>query len=637
MLRAAALRASNQGQEASALLLAQTRHYFSPISVEFSEDVAGGPKGSKTAPNIVGEWKAAKESTEQTMKLMQMYKDLGDFEGQPYLKFHNPRTFEDMDKPIPNFKKFGLKSGEVPKFFDNVLAKRAGEAVSLKGMWWDARRDAAMEGIKEQEFKPFAKLPVPEWQLGKPVELASVTSVADSYFKALEPARKLRTPALPAQVSEQLAQLGKSMGSDGADLKAMLEKAVSERSYVESHGKPVPGFSFMSGSEAAAKVADRRKQVHSRWLKLWAKRILATPEQALVPLKERDALLASRHEDVSDKYNSLLDLVSRGPKTYGERLAGVAAMDSFFLRRGKEEVTAMFPVSEQESEAVGLASKLEDKGWALEQLLGPTLSPEGSSNRLKSEEARAITEHMYTPDRYMYAEGMKLVQKYEAEEAELAAKLKELTGGADGLLAAQRSPATPLQRMSSHAQEVAAQLASLKQQKKEAAGHAYLEYVLDKQLKFVSDPSNTRFEELELPELIKERFDIEMAELDAEEAKLVEAEEEEAWLLTLQQQSRHIGQHIEFDLPQAAYAHMDPILYKKIDWELTHGMDLLHHEAYQAADCEQGEYVKDQMGLENLSHHFLPLLRYRRQKYRAKMGYYPPELTALPVKAKLVP
>jgi hypothetical protein len=35
-----------QGQEASALLLAQTRHYFSPISVEFSEDVAGAPKVS---------------------------------------------------------------------------------------------------------------------------------------------------------------------------------------------------------------------------------------------------------------------------------------------------------------------------------------------------------------------------------------------------------------------------------------------------------------------------------------------------------------------------------------------------------------------------------------------------------------
>jgi hypothetical protein len=40
---------------------------------------------------------------------------------QPYLHFHNPRTFEDLDKPIPNFKKFGLKAGEVPKFFDNVL------------------------------------------------------------------------------------------------------------------------------------------------------------------------------------------------------------------------------------------------------------------------------------------------------------------------------------------------------------------------------------------------------------------------------------------------------------------------------------------------------------------------------------
>jgi hypothetical protein len=52
-------------------------------------------------------------------------------------------------------------------------------------------------------------------------------------------------------------------------------------------------------------------------------------------------------QDVSDKYNSLLDLVSRGPTPYGERLAGVAAMDSFFLRRGKEEVKAMFPVSEQ--------------------------------------------------------------------------------------------------------------------------------------------------------------------------------------------------------------------------------------------------------------------------------------------------
>jgi hypothetical protein len=41
----------------------------------------------------------------------------------------------------------------VPKFFDNVLSKRAGEAVTLKGHWWDARRDVALEGVKEKNFK----------------------------------------------------------------------------------------------------------------------------------------------------------------------------------------------------------------------------------------------------------------------------------------------------------------------------------------------------------------------------------------------------------------------------------------------------------------------------------------------------
>jgi hypothetical protein len=60
----------------------------------------------------------------------------------------------------------------------------------------------------------------------------------------------------------------------------------------------------------------------------------------------------------------------------------------------------------------------------MEKLLGPLLAPEGSSNRLKSEEATAITEHLYTPDRYMYAEGMKLAERYKQEEAELAAELK---------------------------------------------------------------------------------------------------------------------------------------------------------------------------------------------------------------------
>jgi len=37
-----------------------------------------------------------------------------------------------------------------------------------------------------------------------------------------------------------------------------------------------------------------------------------------------------------------------------------------------------------------------------------------------------------------------------------------------------------------------------------------------------------------------------MAELDAEEAKLIEAEEEELWVLTLQQQSRHIQVNHQF-------------------------------------------------------------------------------------------
>lgn len=26
---------------------------------------------------------------------------------------------------------------------------------------------------------------------------------------------------------------------------------------------------------------------------------------------------------------------------------------------------------------------------------------------------------------------------------------------------------------------------------------------------------------------------------------------------------------------------MDPLLYKKLDWEVTQGLDLLHHEAFQ--------------------------------------------------------
>jgi hypothetical protein len=56
-------------------------------------------------------------------------------------------------------------------------------------------------------------------------------------------------------------------------------------------------------------------------------------------------------QDVSDQYNSLIELVGRGPQTFGERLASCAAMDSFFLCRGKEEVKAMYPVSQAVSGA----------------------------------------------------------------------------------------------------------------------------------------------------------------------------------------------------------------------------------------------------------------------------------------------
>lgn len=49
-------------------------------------------------------------------------------------------------------------------------------------------------------MQPFPKLPVPSWQLGASVGLDEFKRVTDTYYKALEPARKLRTQTLPAQV-----------------------------------------------------------------------------------------------------------------------------------------------------------------------------------------------------------------------------------------------------------------------------------------------------------------------------------------------------------------------------------------------------------------------------------------------------
>ena len=50
-------------------------------------------------------------------------------------------------------------------------------------------------------LQPFPKLPVPSWSLNKPVALDEFKKVTDNYFAVLEPARKLKVPQLPAQVS----------------------------------------------------------------------------------------------------------------------------------------------------------------------------------------------------------------------------------------------------------------------------------------------------------------------------------------------------------------------------------------------------------------------------------------------------
>lgn len=53
---------------------------------------------------------------------------------------------------------------------------------------------------------------------------------------------------------------------------------------------------YISKAQAAKLVAKRRAEVHERYLKLWAKKLLVAPEAAVVPLKEVDAQLASKFE-----------------------------------------------------------------------------------------------------------------------------------------------------------------------------------------------------------------------------------------------------------------------------------------------------------------------------------------------------
>ena len=98
------------------------------------------------------------------------------------------------------------------------LQKRASEAVDVKNMWWNQRKAEAEEVIGDKGKAAFSPLPVPQWTLGKPVSLDNMKKVTDAYFKALEPAKKLKVPSVPAQVTQQLGQLAKTTGQDGEAL-----------------------------------------------------------------------------------------------------------------------------------------------------------------------------------------------------------------------------------------------------------------------------------------------------------------------------------------------------------------------------------------------------------------------------------
>lgn len=66
--------------------------------------------------------------------------------------------------------------------------------------------------------------------------------------------------------------------------------------------------------------------------------------------------------------------------------------------------------------------------------------------------------------------------------------------------------------------------------------------------------------------------------------------------------------HFGVDLPHSVLAFMDPILVKKIDYETTNGLD----DWDSVLEDTGSEYAREQWGMESLSHHFLPLIRYRR-------------------------
>ncbi|KXZ54748.1 hypothetical protein GPECTOR_4g818 [Gonium pectorale] len=614
------MRAAARKQELP-LLLAQARQYVTPLKVEFSEGVAA-PKNKETTA-LLDEWKGKKEATEGILKLLQSYKDLGDSKNEPLLKFHNPRTFEDMNAPVPNFRAQNLKPGEVGKFFDNVMQKRAGEAIDAKNKWWEARKSEAQAAAASKGALP--SLPAPSWQLGKPVSLEAVNAVTDAYLGSLVPARKLAVPSLPASVKDSIAAFAASAGQDksAGELIELLTKAVADKAVVLENGKPVPDFKVVSKAVAAKVLAQRRAQVHERYVKLWAKKVLVSPELAAVPLKEVDGQLASKFELIAPAYADLLQAATSGSKTLAERMSHHPALDSFLLKRDKEAIKGDFPPSELEAAGAALAKELDDPSVALERLLGPELPSGPLAGKPASVVVAAITAHKYSADRYMYREGMKLAARYKAEEEALKEELKAVYGDDVDVARFQAQPRTPAQQIVDKLKELEARGAEFKAEVA-AASNDYLRYAATKKQQVLTDPTNIAFDEVLYPGLVEELLDIELAELKEEETKIDDAEEEELWLLTLSAQFRHIQKHFGVDLPHSVIAHMDPLLVKKIDWETTNGL-----EDWDITLEDMGaEGAKEQWGVEALSHHFLPLIRYRREKARRQVGRYDPELVA---------
>lgn len=616
MMRAAAAKVASQRDAAPSAVAAAIRCYMVPQSVSFTEDVAIPKPAVKDTVPILDCWNTQKAETEHLLKLLQAYKDVGNSNNEPLLKYHNPRTFEDMTKPVPNFRAMSLKPGEVPRFFDSVLMGRAADAVAKKEAWWAQRKQEVEDNVKGKSSSALPTVPVPTWSYGKAVPMDSLKAVTDAYIAAQEPKRKLQLAEVPAQVKDSLAAFAKSLQQEGAasQVADLVVSKLADSAVVVENGKPLEGFKYISKAAAAKVVAARRAQVHQRYLKLWAKKLLVSPELAAVPLKEVDAQLASKFESVSPTYADVLSAAGAGPKTLGERVAGSPAFSNFFLKREQaaEVAAELGAPSEAEAQGAALAAKFEDPAAALTSLLGPEISPLGAGGAPLSAQVRAITEHRFTPDRYAYKEGMKLAARLEADEAAAAA------AGLDPA-----APPTPVQQVMERMKSITGLTAKFEADKK-AADSPYMAYVLAKKQEFACTASNLPLEELEAPEVVTELMDMELAELAEAEKAIDDAEEEELWALTLAAQLKHLQKHFGVDLPHGVIAHMDPILIKKIDWETTNSL-----EDWDITLEDLGaEYAKEQWGLETLSHHFLPLIRYRRAKARAAGVKFDPELVA---------